>query len=105
MRYNTGSEGGFLGALMASATRFLPAILAGILAGSAEHESEGNGMFLGKDNHTYRVRRHAGDGLVIKQVPHQKIQGFYIKHKDSIYQGRGILHNILGQIPLLNILF
>ena len=93
MRYNTGSEGGFLGALMASATRFLPAILAGILAGSAEHESEGNGMFLGKDNHTYRVGRHAGDGLVIKEVPHQKTQG------------RVILHNILGEIPLLYILF
>ena len=104
-RHNIQSEGGFLGAMMAAATRFLPAILAGILAGSTEHESEGNGMFLGKDNHTYRVRRHAGDGLVIKQVLHQKIQGFYIKHKDSIYQGRGILHNILGQIPLLNILF
>ena len=103
-RHNVQSEGGFLSAIMAAATRFLPAILAGLVAGSAGQEVEGNGMFLGKRDHTYQIR-HAGEGLVIKEVPHSKIRGFYVKHNEDIYQGRGILHGLFGKIPLLNLLF
>ena len=103
-RHNIQSEGGFLGTMLAAATRFLPAILAGLVAGTAGQEVEGNGMFLGKRDHTYQIQ-HAGEGLVIKEVPHCKIRGFYVKHNDDIYQGRGILHGLFGKIPLLNLLF
>ena len=103
-RHNIHSEGGFLGAMLAAATRFLPAILAGLVAGTAGQEVEGNGMFLGKRDHTYQIQ-HAGEGLVIKEVPHCKIRGFYVKHDDNVYQGRGLLHGLVDKIPLLNLIF
>ena len=102
-RCNIQSEGGFLGAMLTAATRFLPAILAGLVAGTARQE-EGNGMFLGRRDRTYQIRS-SGEGLVITPVPHSKIQGFYVKHDDDIYQGKGILHGLFGKIPLLNLLF
>ena len=98
-RYNVQSEGGFLSTILAAATRFLPAILAGLVAGTADQDVEGNGMFLGKRDHTYQIQ-HAGERLLIKAVPHSKIRGFYVKHDDRIYQGRGILHELFGEIPL-----
>ena len=101
-RHNIKSEGGFLGAMLSAATRFLPAILAGLVAGSAEQE--GNGMFLGKRDHTYQIR-HSGEGLVITPAAHCKTRGFYVKHDGDIYQGQGILHGLFGKIPLLNLLF
>ena len=88
-----------MGTILAAATRFL---LAGLVSGTADQE--GNGMFLGKRDHTYQIQ-HTGEGLVIKAVPHRKIRGFYVKHDDQIYQGRGILHGLFGKIPLLNLLF
>ena len=36
-----------MGTILAAATRFLPAILAGLVAGTADQDVEGNGMFLG----------------------------------------------------------
>ena len=48
-----------------------------------------------------RQARHIfRQGLLIKAVPHSKIRGFYVKHDDRIYQGRGILHELFGEIPL-----
>ena len=93
------SKGGFLGTILAAATRFLPAILVGLVAGTADQDVEGSGMFLGKKDHTYQIQ-HAGEGLLIKAEPHSKIRGFYVKHDDRIYQGRGILHELFGEIPL-----
>ena len=103
-QYNKHVEGGFLGAMLTAASRFLPAIIAGLLAGSAEYRVEGEGMFLGKRDYTYHLR-HMGEGLVITPAPHCKIRGLYIKHGGNIYQGAGILHGLFGKIPLLNILF
>ena len=103
-QYNKHVEGGFLGAMLTAASRFLPAIIAGLLAGSAEHQAEGEGMFLGKRDYTYHLR-HMGEGLVITSAPHSKIRGLYIKHGGNVYQGAGILHGLFGKIPLLNILF
>ena len=104
-KHNIHSEGGFLGAMLAAATRFLPAILAGLVAGTAgQEEEEGNGMFLGRRDHTYQIR-HSGEGLVITPTAHCKTRGFYVKHNGDIYQGQGILHGLFGKIPLLNLLF
>ena len=103
-KYNHESEGGFLGAMLSAASRFLPAILAGLAAGTAEYHSEGNGMFLGRRDHTYQIR-HMGEGLVITPAEHSNIKGFYVKHGEKIFQGKGILHGLFGKIPLLNILF
>ena len=84
-KYTHESEGGFLGAMLAAASRFLPAILAGLAAGSAEYHTDGNGMFLGKRGHTYQIRR-SGKGLLITPAEHSKLRGFYVKHGDKIFQ-------------------
>ncbi len=101
-RHNIKSEGGFLAGMLAAAARILPSILAGLLAGSAESQSEGNGMFLGKRDHTYQIK-HTGEGILITPAEHKKTVGFYVKHGDKVYQGKGLLHRLFGQIPLLNI--
>ena len=101
-KYNKETEGGFLGAMLAAASRFLPAILAGLVAGSAQ--TDGSGMFLGKRDHTYQIQ-HSGEGLLIIPAEHGKARGFYVRHKGHIYQGEGLLHGLFGKIPLLNILF
>ena len=103
-KHNIESEGGFLGGILQAAVRFLPSILAGLAAGAAEYHKEGNGMFLGKRDHTYQIT-HSGEGLVIKPVEHRKIRGFYVKHGEQVYRGKGVLHSLFGQIPLFNILF
>ena len=103
-KYNKESEGGFLAGLLQSAIRFLPSILAGIAAGTAEYHKEGNGMFLGKQDHAYQIT-HSGEGLVIKPSHPRKLDGFYVKYGEHEFKGEGILHSLLGQIPLLNILF
>ena len=103
-KHNIESEGGFLSTLLQAAVRFLPSILAGLAAGSAEYHAEGNGMFLGRRDHTYQIR-HSGEGLLITPAEHSKLRGFYVKHKGNVYQGKGVLHSLFGQIPLLNILF
>ena len=51
-------------------------------------------MFFG--DHTYQ-KQHAGEGLLIKAVPHGKIRGFYVKQNEQIYQGEGILHGLIGK--------
>jgi len=103
-KHNIAAEGGFLGTLLKAAVRFLPSILAGLSAGSAEYHKNGNGMFLGRRDHTYQVQ-HAGEGLVITPVEHCNTRGFYVKHGGTVYQGEGILHGLFQNIPLLNILF
>ncbi len=90
--------------MLAAAARFLPSIFAGLLAGSDESQSQGNGMFLGKRDHTYHIK-HTGEGILITPVEHKKTVGFYVKHGDKVYQGERLLHRLFGQIPLLNILF
>ena len=62
-KHDIESEGGFLSGILQTAVRFLPSILAGIATGTAEHHKEGNGMFLGKRDHTYQIT-HSSEGLV-----------------------------------------
>ena len=62
-KYNREIEGVFLSAMLAAAYRFLPRIIAGLVAGSAgltEAEVDGNGHFLGKRDCSYHIR-HMGD--------------------------------------------
>ena len=105
-KYNKEAEGGFLGAMLTAASRFLPSIIAGLIAGSVESETEvdGNGMFLGKRDYTYHIR-HTGEGLLITHAAPCKQRGFYVRHNGHVYQGKGLLHGLFGKIPLLNILF
>ena len=90
--------------MLSAASRFLQGITAGLLAGSAESEVEGNGMFLGKRDYTYQLR-HMGEGLLITTAKASPIKGFYVKHDGHVYQGKGILHGLFGKIPLLDIIF
>ena len=102
VQYNH-KQGGFIGTMLASAARFLPAILTGLIAG--ESMQEGDGMFLGKSDATYRFR-HSGEGLVVTHAPDTGERGFYVKVGDKTYhKGSGLLHGLFGKIPLLNILF
>lgn len=103
-KYNVDAEGGFLGSVLSAAARFLPSILAGLAAGTAEYHSQGNGMFLGRRDHTYQLR-HSGEGLLITPVEHGRSRGIYVKHQGNVYQGKGLLHGLFKSIPLLNILF
>ena len=61
--------------MLSAASKFLPGIIAGLLAGSAESEVEGNGMFLGKRDYTYQLR-HMGEGLLITPAIASKLKGF-----------------------------
>ena len=104
VKYNTTHEGGFISGILSAAARFLPSILAGLLAGEVESHSNGNGMFLGHNFHIYQIRR-TGEGLITFQpLPYEKIKGFYVRNGDNIYQGKGILHDLFGKIPILNLL-
>ena len=100
-------EGGFLSAILALATKFLPEILAGIATSAAssaiDKSIKGHRMFLGRRHHTVRIQQH-GDGLVFTPVDHKNINGFYVKHEGRIYQGTGLLVNLLKNIPILNLL-
>ena len=103
-KHNINAEGGFLGSLLSAAVRYLPAIVAGISAGADEYNKNGNGMFLGKRDRTVQVH-HNGEGLVLTPAEHTKLRGFYVKHDGNVYKGKGILHGLFGQIPILNLLF
>ena len=86
-KYNKKAECGFLGAMLSAASKFLPGIIAGLLAGSTESEVEGNGMFLGKRDYTYQLR-HMGEGLLITPAKASSIKRFYVKHDGHVYQGK-----------------
>ena len=96
--HNIEAEEGFLCGILQTAVKCLPSILAGIAAGTAKYHKEGNGMFLGKRDHTYQIM-HSGKGLVNTPVEHRKIQGLYVKHDENINRGKGVLHSLFGQIP------
>jgi len=100
VKHNIKSEGGFLAGLLTTVARFLPSILAGILAGTSEYNKDGNGMFLGKRDHTFQIT-HSGEGIMFKPVEHQKIQGFYVKHGEHLYRGKGFFGDFVKSIPLL----
>ena len=103
-RHNIKSEGGFLGTILSTAARFLPAIIAGIAAGADEYHKEGSGMFFGRRDRTYQVQK-SGEGLMITPTAHSKLRGFYVRHDGHVYKGEGLLHGLFGQVPILNLLF
>ena len=100
VKHNIKSEGGFLAGLLQAVARFLPSILAGIVSGAAEYNKDGNGMFLGRRDHTYQIT-HSGEGLMFKPVDNQKINGFYVKHGSHLYRGEGFFGDFVKSIPLL----
>lgn len=105
-KYNVKAEGGFLAPILAAAARFLPSILAGILAGSVGHNTEGNGMFLGRKDYTYQIR-HSGEGLLFTPAEKSKTRGLYVRHNGRIFQGEGIIfgpNSPFKNIPLLGII-
>ena len=105
-RHNIHRTGGFLGTILSAAARYLPAIIAGISAGADAYHSTGNGMFLGRRDRTVQIRHNGEGGLVLTPAEHtKKLRGFYVKHDGKVYQGKGLLHGLFGQIPILNLLF
>ena len=104
-RHNINAEGGFLSGILSAAVRYLPAIVAGLAAGADEYHKSGNGMFLGRRNNTYQIEKAEGDGILVTPVEHTKLRGFYVKHNGTVYKGKGLLHGLFGQIPILNLLF
>ena len=103
VQYNTKCEGGFLAGILSVAVRFLPSILAGLLAGEVESHTNGNGIFLGRKHFTYQITPK-GKGLFFDPVDNQGLNGLYIRNGIRTYRGRGILHDLFGKIPLLNLI-
>ncbi len=103
VHYNTKSEGGFLAGILSAAARFLPSILAGLLAGEVESHTNGNGLFLGRKHFTYQLTPK-GKGLCFEPVEDRGINGLYVRNGIRTYRGRGILHDLFGKIPLLNLI-
>ena len=61
-------------------------------------------MFLGHNFHTYQIRR-TGEGIItFNPLPYENIKGVYVRGGDKVYQGKGILHDLFGKIPILNLL-
>ena len=121
LQYNKNHvEGGFIGALLAGlaplAMKVLPQVAKHLgigaltgLASSAIGKLLGNGIYLKKNGHIVKIKDgYSGSGLVLKPQPTQELEtfadGLYVKKDGQIYEGSGILSNLLHSIPLLNLI-
>jgi len=110
VRANVKHEGGFLGALMSMASKFLPTILtglaSGVIGGLAEKAigKSGSGLYLGKRGRgVCQIHLTEGGGLYLSPIfhPEEDYDGLYMHHNDKIYKGSGL---ILGKdSPFRNI--
>ncbi len=129
LKYNkTHVTGGFIGALLAGLARYalpvlakvLPALGIGALTGVGEVASKkilGNGLYMKRGNQIVKIKEF-GNGIYLKPQPTSELvkygNGIYMKKGGEIYglppgqgpyDGSGVLHDLLGSIPILNMLF
>ena len=108
VRANVQHEGGFLGALMAIASKVLPTLLtglaSGVIGGLAEKAIRGSGLYLGKRGRgVSQIHLIEGGGLYLSPIfhPEEDHDGLYMTHDDKMYKGNGL---ILGKdSPFRNI--
>ena len=120
LKYNKDKvEGGFLGALLARlapvAAKVLPQVAKHLgigaltgLASSAVSKILGNGIYLKRNGNVVKIKDY-GNGLVLKPETTNELDkvgdGLFIKKDNELFDGSGIMHDIVKDIPLLNILF
>ena len=112
LKANMTYEGGFLSVLAGLAGRALPTVLAGLssglLSGLVEKAVKGDGLYLQKSGHCYKVDPVKGDGLFLS--PHHAIShgdGLFLKHGGDIYDGKGLLlgdDSPFKNIPILGLI-
>ena len=111
VRSNVKHEGGFLGALMAMASKVLPTLLtglaSGVIGGLAEKAigKSGSGLYLGKRGRgVSKIHLVEGGGLYLSPLfypEEEDYDGLYMTHDDKMYRGSGL---ILGKdSPFRNI--
>lgn len=114
LRANKRVEGGFLGALMGLATRFLPSILGslglGALSGAASagvQKAIGSGLYLKKGGCICSVQTD-GSGLYLKQASGAGLKrygdGLYLRKANQYYDGNGLIlgpNSPFKNIPIL----
>lgn len=108
-------EGGFLGALAGIATRALPIIAKTVLpalgvgalsglASSGVQKAIGNGLYLKKGGCVCQVETN-GEGLYLSPANDEfKGDGLYLKQGGKLYDGNGILGDLLKQVPIIGTL-
>ena len=119
LKHNMEIEGGFLSMLAGLAARalpmlaktVLPALGVGALSGLASSGVQkvfGNGLYLKKGGNLCKIESD-GKGLYLGTVTGSGLNnygdGLYLEQGGQLYNGEGILGNIVKDIPLLNILF
>ena len=117
LKHNLKVEGGFLGALAGLAARALPMIASKVLpalgvgaltslASTGVNKIFGDGLYLQRGGKCCSIETN-GEGLYLTPFQDLPIQGdgLFLKQGGEIYDGRGIIHEIAKDIPLLNLLF
>ena len=112
VRANVRHEGGFLSALAAMATKFLPTLLtglaSGVIGGLAEKAiSKGSGLYLGKRGRgVSQIHLVEGGGLYLSPLfhPENDYDGLYMTHDNKVYKGAGLIlgaNSPFRNIPIL----
>jgi len=117
IKHNLTVKGGFLGMLAGLAARFLPMIAKtlgiGALSGLAHvgvQKAMGKGLYLKKGGSVCQIETD-GKGVFLSPTSGKGLEsqgdGLYIKRKDGLYDGRGLLlgpNSPFKNIPILGLL-
>ena len=117
MQANVKHQGGFLGLLAGLAAKALPSILGGLatglVSGAVKRAVGGDGLYLYKSGHCFKVEPVKGNGLYL--TPHRggsllggvHVDGLYLKRESTIQDGSGLIldpNSPFKNIPILNLL-
>ena len=115
---NIEHKGGFIGTLLAAASKVLPTLLGGLATGLISGGIEkaisgrgvgGNGLYLHKSGHCVKIIPIRGRGvqLIPKKLSGVSGDGLYLKHGSNIYDGQGLLlgkNSPFKNIPILGLI-
>lgn len=116
-------QGGFIGPLLAAASRFalpllskaIPALSTGVLSGLAStgiNKLLGGGIYMKRDGNIYKIQ-DMGSGIYLKlSKPNKTLMqsnvgnGLYLKDKhNNFVDGSGLISDLVSNVPLLNLIF
>ena len=118
VKANVEHRGGFLGALLGLASRFLPTLLGGLATGlisggvekAVSGRGVGDGLYLYKSGKGAKIIPIRGGGVQL--MPNKKLHGvcgdgLFVKRGSQIYDGRGLLlgkNSPFKNIPILGLI-
>ena len=118
VKANAEHRGGFLGALLGLASRFLPTLLGGLATGlisggvekAVSGRGVGDGLYLYKSGQGAKIIPIRGGGVQL--MPNKKLHGvcgdgLFVKRGSQIYDGRGLLlgkNSPFKNIPILGLI-